>query len=310
MSNNVFFDYGKYLNMLENKNIIETTSHINYETNITILVHLYHSELFDEFLKYIKNVKKVFKKVIVIFTININSDFDKHILSIDNNFIIIKVENKGVDVYGFLKGIQYIKENNINCDYVLKLHTKISNNPNENNYEWRKELIEPIVDYDNLLVLQHYFKKMKNIGYVGCQKCILPKNFDLDFPQNIDGLNELISKFTHLPKDWGDFNGGNIFWINYNVLNEYLTGELNDYLISRFLFGKPPCNLRDKGIYVEYLCERLFTGVFCYNKTNILINNYKGCGRGISKTNDIIDNTYFYQPSVFSFHNPNSVIKN
>ena len=79
-----------------------------------------------------------------------------------------------------------------------------------------------------------------------------------------------------MEKNWTDFIGGTIFWISNETLNEYLKDDLIEYLMAKFLYGKPPCNLNDKSIYVEYLCERLFTGVFCYNKTNILVNEFKG----------------------------------
>ena len=89
----------------------------------------------------------------------------------------------------------------------------------------------------------------------------------------IKGINKLCESFPHLEKDWTDFNGGNIFWISYPVLEKYLTDNLIEYLKPKFLVGrKPPCNLTDKGIYVEYLCERLFTGVLPFNVSNKILN--------------------------------------
>jgi len=283
---------------------------INTETNISILIHLFNEELLHEFLQYIKNIKLVFLKVNVIFTINENSKIDDFIFSYDASFKVIKMENKGVDIYPFLECIRYIRNNNIDTDFVLKLHTKISINESEDLKEWRKDLILPIVNINNLRVIQHYFKTVKNIGYIGAQKCSLPKNFDLDFQQNIDGINDLCEKFPHLEKNWQDFNGGNIFWISNETLTQYLTNDLIEYLIPKFSNGKPPCNLNNKGVFVEYLCERLFTGVFCYKKTNILVNDFKGTYRCIGKTDGIIDNSYFYQPSVFSSYTPENVITN
>lgn len=282
-------------------------SQVNTETNVTIIIHLFNECLFDEFLIHIKNVKAVFLNVNVIFTINENSKMEDIIYYNDKSFKILKVENKGVDVYPFLECIKFIRKNNIETDFVLKIHTKNSNNASENLNEWRKDLIDPIVNINNLNVIQHYFNTIKDIGYVGAQKCALPKNFDLDFQQNIDGLNELCELFPHLEKNWKDFNGGNIFWINNQVLNEYLTDDLIDYLVPRFLHGKPPCNSQNKRVFVEYLCERLFTGVFCYKKTNILVNEFQGTQRGIGKTDGKIDNSYFYQPSVFSIYTPENI---
>ena len=282
--------------------------HINIETNITIILHLFNTNLFDEMKTYIYNVKKVFEIVNILITIN-NSDFTRNILKEFPKAIVLTIENKGVDVYPFLVCLQYIRRNNIKTDYILKLHTKESSNNTEHLLNWRQDLIKPIVDYDNLIIIQHYFKKMSNIGYIGSQKCVVPKNYDLDFSHNIQGIKELCDKFPHLEKDWTDYNGGNIFWISNDCLTEYLTDDLIEYLNSHFLVGrKPPCNLSDKGIYVEYLCERIFTGIFCYKKQNILVNEYKGTQRGISTTNGKIDHTYFYQPRTISISVPQNVL--
>lgn len=284
------------------------TNPINIETNITIMIHLFHENLFTEFLSYIDNVKQIFKFVNIIFTINIHSNFEDNIKKANDSFIVIKVENKGVDIYPFIECIKYIRKNKIKTDFILKLHTKISTNISEDLINWRIDLIDPIVRVDNLFIIQHYFKNISNIGYVGSQKCVVPKNYDLDFPQNLKGLNDLCKQFINLEKEWTDFNAGNIFWINNTVLTEYLTTELIDYLTDKFIYGKPPCNLTNNGIYVEYLCERLFTGIFCYNKTNILVNDYKGTNRGIGKNMETIDNSYFYQPKIFSLYSPKNII--
>jgi len=275
---------------------------INTETNITIIIHLFNENLFDEFLGYISNVKNIFEFVNVIISINVNSNFDKTILNLYPLFVVLKVENKGVDVYPFIESIKYIRQHNIKTDFILKLHTK------ESSLDWRKELILPITNISNLYILQHYFKNMQNIGYVGSQKCVLPKNYDFDFPQNIQGVNELCEKYQHLEKEWTDFVGGNIFWINNDVINQYLTEELIEHLNSRFLHGKPPCNLGNNNVYIEYVCERIFTGIFCYNKTNIYVNENNGTQKGLSVLNGTRDEPYYYQPSVFSFHTPKNII--
>lgn len=280
--------------------------HINQITNITIILHLFNTNLFNEMLLYIKSVKKIFSIINIIITVNINIDKETitNISELLPESIIIKVENKGVDVYPFILSIKYLREKKIKTDFILKLHTKESLNFAENFNNWRRELIEPIVNYKNLLVLQNYFVKLDNIGYVSSQKCILPKNYDLDFPANIEGINKICEEFPHLEKDWTDFNGGNIFWISNKVIEQYLTENLINYLIPKFMIGKPPCNSQDKGIYIEYLCERLFTGIFCFDKTNIVINEYLCTERGIS-----LDLKYFYQPKVFSLINPKYINK-
>jgi lipopolysaccharide biosynthesis protein len=284
---------------------MESYGPINKITNVTIILHLFNVNLFSEMQNYINNVKAIFKFVNILITINKeNSYFEMNIKEVFQEAIIIYVENKGVDIYSFIVCISYIRKNNIKTDYILKLHTKESSNDYEQLYEWRKDLIDPITKYNNLLIIQNYFNKINNIGYIASQKCILPKKYDIDFPHNIMGIYELCDKFPHLERNWIDFVAGTIFWINNECLTKYLTDELITYLSDRFIYKKPPCNLRDKGIYVEYLCERLFTGSFCYNSNNILVTDYDITHRGL-----IINDNYFYQPKIFSISIPKNIIE-
>jgi len=276
---------------------------VNDKNNITIIIHLFHEDLLDEFLEYINVVGQVFRNVNVIFTLSENSTLDNKLKAINPNFVILKFENKGVDIYPFLECIKYMRQH-FKTDYVLKLHTKMSQNPTEDNLEWRKELITPLINYNNLCILQHYFKIINDIGFVGAQSCCFPKNYDLDFPQNIQGLEELCSMFPHLEKNWTDFIGGTMFWISNNAL-EQLTDDLITYIINNVNYKENNLsNLINKEIYIEYVCERLFTGVLCYNKTNILVNEYACTHRSIVRANCITNGIIFYSPRSITLYHP------
>lgn len=276
--------------------------YVNDSTNVTIIIHLFHENLLDEFISYIKNVQDVFKNVNVIFTIQQNSNIEEKIKSIDSQFVTIPVENKGVDIYPFLVAIKYMRTHFV-TDFILKIHTKISSNISEGFIEWRKDLIEPITTYKNLLLLEHYFKKIKNIGYVGSQKCILPKNFDMDKLHNIEGINNFCKKFPHLENNWTDFVAGTMFWISNDTLNQ-INDEMIDYISNNVSNGKPPSNIDNRGIHLEYICERVFTGVLCYDKTNILINNFSITCESNSLNRSISNNSQLYSPRVFSIYHP------
>ena len=88
------------------------------------------------------------------------------------------------------------------------------------------------------------------------------------------------------------------------------SSSIPNVVIAEKLILCSPCNLTNEGIYIEYVCERLFTGPFCYDKTNILVNEYSGTLRGISIKDGNIDHSYFYQPKVFSFFTPKNIITN
>ena len=302
--------YTHYLNLGRQEGRLPKRPILNTTTHITIIIHLYNDELFEEMLGYIKNVKDVFSNVNVIFTVRKDVNIQKatYMKNKQPNAHFIRVKNKGTDNVPFIFSVRLLRSKNIKTDYVLKLHSKLSSNEPEGSINWRKDLIVPIVKYQNLAILQQYFKKIDNLGYVSAQFCVLPKNYDLDFPQNIKGVEQICDKFPHLEKEWTDFNAGNMFWISNKVLDQYLTEELMEHIISRCGEGKPPPNNTDKGIYIEYLCERLFTGVFCYDKTNLHVNDYKGTERGVGAEHGILNNKYFYQPKVISLSIPKQII--
>lgn len=290
-------NYGRFEGKIGN------IKHLNIETNICIIAHLYHEMLMDEFLDYIQKVKYIFKNVTVIITVKQDSK-----LETNDNFIVLKVENKGVDVYPFIVSIDHINQNNIPCDYILKIHTKISNNPVNGLYNWRNQLIKPITCLKNLIVIQDIFKKYENIGHISSQNCILPRNYDKDFKYNIKGVEEIISKFSHLEKNYTDFNGGNMFWISKQTIDENLTEQLKSYIYSEVSEGKPPENNLIYKSYIEYTCERLFTGVFCYNKLNFLVNDFESNMNFVEINNNKITGNNLYQPRIFSMHNPKYII--
>ena len=65
-------------------------------------------------------------------------------------------QNKGMDIYPFFCQIKYIIQNNIETDYILKIHTKT-------NDQWRNDLILPLLDHNlinskvNTLRLYEYY---------------------------------------------------------------------------------------------------------------------------------------------------------
>lgn len=272
---------------------------VDIEKNIVVCVHIFYTELFDELCSYISNVKYVFPKNKVIFTITHESNFYEKIHDKYPHEIILKVENKGVDIGAFIECIKYMRQNKIPCDYILKMHSKLHHN-SDFGPNWRQSLLEPIANIHNLVILKHYFKTLKNIGYVSAQRCILCKNRDTYYSMGIvKRIDEITNLFPHLEKKWTEFNAGTMFWINNTVLEKYLTDELINYIVPKLCYGKPPSDFNNDNPNIEYLCERMFTGIFCYNSINIFVTEYKSSDKGLDS-----NKSYYYQPETFSFHTP------
>lgn len=271
--------------------------------NIGILVHMFHLEQWQSHCRYINNIRNTFDNTTVIFTLKKDDESKLFAEDVINKEFPeshkIYVENKGTDVLPFFQKIRYARERGIHLDYIFKLHTKASNNSVEGLDNWSKQLIEPLVKPTNLQVIKHIFETT-SVGYVASQSCVLPRNYDLDFPTNLRGIERVCRTFPFscTGGQYVNFIGGNIFWINNKLLDKRLTEPLMCFLEAGFTEGgRPPCNLTSKEIHYEYVCERLFTGVFCYDSTNVLVNDFDGTARGIDEGIN-----YFYQPKVFSFH--------
>jgi lipopolysaccharide biosynthesis protein len=269
---------------------------------IGIFIHLFHTDLLKEFNEYINKVKNEFGEIFLIFTLQNGIQYRRIGETIIKRTYpkchILYIENKGVDVYSFLKQIQYVREKNITLDYILKIHTKMS--IQDNLHDWRKELIQPITEPKNLKYIHHIMKK-REIGYVASQNCLFPKNFDLVFKKNFQGIYKITQEFPHINENYLDFVAGTMFWINYKIIRENITNELIEYLIKDMSHQKPPSNFND-GIYPEYVFERLITGPLCFDYTNILINVNKV--EGLCNTN-----LGLHSPNSFTFYRPKEIME-
>jgi hypothetical protein len=132
----------------------------NFKKNIFIIFHVGNITTFNEILDEYPYICKAEKILISIH----NNEFKKYILSKISTAHIITIENKGMDVGGFLKSIEYILKNKLNDKkyFYIKLHTK--SDPN-----WRKQLITPIFENLDLLI-----KYPRNKPFLfGAKDCII-----------------------------------------------------------------------------------------------------------------------------------------
>jgi len=110
----------------------------NFDDKITLMLHL-NEVMLNEL--QISDIKKNYPKAI--FTYG---------------------ENKGMDIYGFFLQIEYIIKNNIQLDYICKIHTKTDDN-------WRNDMINPLCG-TNDSVLNCINKFDDKIGMIGPKKYV------------------------------------------------------------------------------------------------------------------------------------------
>lgn len=71
--------------------------------------------------------------------------------------------NKGLDILGFFKQIEYIIKNNIHLDFILKLHTKSNN-------KWRMSLINPICGSSETILKCLGMLENEDVGQVSAER--------------------------------------------------------------------------------------------------------------------------------------------
>lgn len=279
---------------------------------IGIFIHLFHLDLFNEFSNYILNVKKIFDDVVIIFTLDNNDNsklfFDNTIKPFfcnnnENNLHIIYIENYGVDIGSFFQQIQYVRKNEIKFDFILKIHTKTSKWPIRNFINWRHELIKPIVDINNLYIIKNYIENKnfdKEIGYIAAHSCLESRSVDIYKKNNLHGVKIICDKFPHIKENYIDFIGGTMFWINFKIIEKFITPDLISFMSSYFSYKKPPPDYISNLIHFEYVFERLITGSFCFDYINILINS--NCHNHDNKT--------MYHPENITLHCPSFLVDN
>jgi hypothetical protein len=136
---------------------------------------------------------------------------------------------------------------------------------------------------NNLEILAAAFecpKTSKHIGFAAPEEYVY-NAVDVDYSMGLQEINSkgiefICSKFPHIKKKWSFFAAGTMFWISGAVLDKFLTQKLMDYVYPMFSEGKPLPNhfIQKPEQGLEYVFERLLSGMFCGVSKNILLKNH------------------------------------
>ena len=193
--------------------------------NRKLLVHLhlfYHDQL-DYFLGKLKNITCDYDLFVTICEDNVETI--QKLKSFKENVHILKVPNRGYDVYPFWLVLQEV--NLDNYSYVLKIHTKNHRNEkyiNENisfiGNDWRNALVDALLK--NKKTFQQNLKMLENveIGMIGCKNLIKnpstsnDKNFKVHLQAILE--NKIHKKVSERP-----FICGTMFLVKTKVLETF-----------------------------------------------------------------------------------------
>lgn len=206
---------------------------------IPVIIWMYHTELWNEFLELlIKNRNYVYPVV------GLHKDNDNKIIvkSIKKNFDEFNIDyydNYGKDIGPFLFQIQKIES-----PFFIKIHSKKTNN-----WNWRKELVTDLLGEVLLSNIKTLSSDIGNndIGLIANKRWIL-SNYEYKNKENIKQICNIINIDYEKLKN-GSFVAGTMFMSRTDIFKKYLncvnlpeiiklikheTGDLKDEVIGTF----------------------------------------------------------------------------
>jgi rhamnosyltransferase len=233
--------------------------------SIAIILHLYYTDLWEEFKVQLLQLDNNFDLYISLTNGNKNIEDD-----IKNSFPNAKIfwfDNRGLDIGPFFHTLKYFIENNLNYQYLIKLHSKKSiNSVGENRgASWRIELVQSLIGSNETLKRNiSSFEDDKNINVGGN-----PNYFYRD--GSLDWLRDELYNLR-LIKDLDNSSyfdnmliiSGTMFMVRYKVYKEFFTISDIDRILSQLTDGY----VRDKKI--EHKLERILSYIPQLNGFKIL----------------------------------------
>ena len=233
--------------------------------NISICIHCANLDIFKKQINNIKNFE-LFNWNRLQFIVNVVVDFvnkDELYSLIENNFnkghfIIIKSKNKGLDIGGFLRCLEYVKDDD---HIIVKIHTK-------GRVIWRNDMMKIFTKdgiYNSVMALQY-----KNIGMIGNNNQLWDfyKNVNMSYRPYINRLCNMMNlRYDEMNLHNGYLIGGTIFMCKKNILNDVIKHRNNLYQI---------CNETDNyyqnpdAFKFELTMERFFGYIVYHYNKNII----------------------------------------
>jgi lipopolysaccharide biosynthesis protein len=183
---------------------------------LCVILHLYYEDLWEWFLPYLKNINVDFDLYISLCSDN-TSNISEKIKENYPNSVIGYFNNKGMDIAPFLWYFNFIIENNLQYDCVLKLHSKKSlAHSFELGERWRKDLTNSLLKSSDLFLkylndcMQTNSKMIASSNWVLQQKLI---GYEQKF------FSEMINFYEY------EFVGGTMFLANFELIKNWFVQE-------------------------------------------------------------------------------------
>jgi lipopolysaccharide biosynthesis protein len=232
---------------------------------IAIVLHLYYTDLWEEFKSKLLDLDVDFDLYISLTNGNNNIEGD-----VKNSFPNAKIfwfDNKGMDIGPFFSILKYFIENDLNYKYLIKLHTKksIKSIGEEKGINWRIGLVNSLIGSSEIFKKNiSSFEDDKNIN-IGGNPNYFYRDSNLDWLRD-ELYNLKMIKDLHNSSDFDDMLivSGTMFMVRYKVYREFFKISDIDRILSQLTNGYE----RDKKI--EHKLERILSYIPQLNGSKIL----------------------------------------
>jgi lipopolysaccharide biosynthesis protein len=193
-------------------------SNIDGETTVCVVVHAWYIDVLDEIMcRLVESGMNC--RVVITTTHEHAATVRQRMSTVPMQIEVLSFENRGRDILPFLHACERLIDEGV--DVVLKLHTKRSTHRADGE-QWRRELIESLLEGDRSKVITEAFRDDSKLGIVAPEGHILPMNYY--WGANEKAVCHLTARMGlgKIDKELDTFISGSMFWIRLAALRPIL----------------------------------------------------------------------------------------
>ena len=198
---------------------------------------------------------------------NGNKNIEDYIKNSFPNAKIFWFDDKGLDIGPFFHILKHFIENDLNYEYLIKLHTKKSINSvgEERGNNWRVGLVQSLIGSNEIFKKNISLFDLDSNNNIGGNPNHFYKDSNLDWVRD-EMYNLRLIKDLHNSYEFDNrlIISGTMFMVRYKVYKEFFTISDIDRILSQLTVGYE----RDKKI--EHKLERILSYIPQLNGSKIL----------------------------------------
>jgi lipopolysaccharide biosynthesis protein len=238
---------------------------------IAIILHMYYHDLWDEISTYLSNIDCDFDLYVSLCDNQDHLDIQNKIAEKYPHTIFAVLPNRGADIGPFFVMMNFIISQNIEYDYILKIHTKKSLRKEKKNKGygkiWRTRCLFPLIGNKQNVTNCLKILNNKDVGIIGAKSQIIRngerrKEIHNWVYEGKEYMDYFINIFE-LPNTSETFITGTMFWCKFWPLKKYLS----KHTLTQVYF---PLGDHGAGNTPAHAGERLFCKFFLAEQLKVI----------------------------------------